>query len=296
MTYLVHHGIKGQMWGFRNGPPYPLGAGAKSAKEKKAERSEKKKHTARSSGENIARRIISKNGDKKVGFAAELAIYTAIQLAPLLAYLGIAVAFKHSEKKDKEKEDKEAEKRFEKRNPKRVSELPKLESPMEPSESMKLTNPGFPEEGHVYNCTFCTTAMALREKGYDVKAQTTDHGWYTNRFWERTFGIEKQTPIHELRPNDIVNTLESQGKGAYGNVSVYWKWGGGHSIFWKNDDSGKLHIYDGQAGEEYDTSENSKLMKALSVGETTYCRLDNVEPTDYVLAFVEPRETVEEER
>ncbi|MBP5597480.1 MAG: hypothetical protein J6Y02_19060 [Pseudobutyrivibrio sp.] len=27
--YLVHHGIKGQKWGVRNGPPYPLGSGTK---------------------------------------------------------------------------------------------------------------------------------------------------------------------------------------------------------------------------------------------------------------------------
>lgn len=295
MTYLVHHGIKGQSWGVRNGPPYPLGSAAKSAKEKKADRSEKKKYTARSSGENIARRIISKKGDKKVGFAAELAIYTAIQLAPLLAYLGIAAVFSYSIKKDKEKEEAEAESRFAKRKPKHVSQLPRLESPMPPSENMKITNPGFPNEGHIYNCTFCTTAMVLREKGYDVQAQTTDHGWYSDRFWERTFGVH-QTEIHELRPKDIVNALESNGKGAYGNIDVNWKMGGGHSIFWKNDDNGKLHIYDGQSGEEYETDERSKLMRAIQVGETTYSRLDNVEPTDYVLAFVSPRESTEETR
>lgn len=34
--YLMHHGIAGQKWGKRNGPPYPLSAGAHSASEKKA--------------------------------------------------------------------------------------------------------------------------------------------------------------------------------------------------------------------------------------------------------------------
>ena len=34
--YLMHHGIAGQKWGKRNGPPYPLAAGAHSASEKKA--------------------------------------------------------------------------------------------------------------------------------------------------------------------------------------------------------------------------------------------------------------------
>lgn len=34
---LWHHGIKGQKWGERNGPPYPLNEGDKSSEEKKAE-------------------------------------------------------------------------------------------------------------------------------------------------------------------------------------------------------------------------------------------------------------------
>lgn len=34
--YLMHHGIAGMRWGKRNGPPYPLSAGAHSASEKKA--------------------------------------------------------------------------------------------------------------------------------------------------------------------------------------------------------------------------------------------------------------------
>lgn len=33
--YLKHHGIKGQKWGVKNGPPYPLNASDRSASEKK---------------------------------------------------------------------------------------------------------------------------------------------------------------------------------------------------------------------------------------------------------------------
>ena len=33
---IWHHGIKGQSWGVRNGPPYPLGSGDHSAAERKA--------------------------------------------------------------------------------------------------------------------------------------------------------------------------------------------------------------------------------------------------------------------
>ncbi len=30
MSHISHHGILGQKWGNRNGPPYPLGGGKKS--------------------------------------------------------------------------------------------------------------------------------------------------------------------------------------------------------------------------------------------------------------------------
>lgn len=42
---LSHHGIEGQKWGVRNGPPYPLGSGDHSATEKRAMRKENKKIT-----------------------------------------------------------------------------------------------------------------------------------------------------------------------------------------------------------------------------------------------------------
>ena len=35
-TYLQHNGIKGQKWGVRNGPPYPISEGQHSAAEKRA--------------------------------------------------------------------------------------------------------------------------------------------------------------------------------------------------------------------------------------------------------------------
>ena len=35
-NYLMHHGILGQKWGHKNGPPYPLDAKDHSSSEKKA--------------------------------------------------------------------------------------------------------------------------------------------------------------------------------------------------------------------------------------------------------------------
>ena len=33
-NYLAHHGILGQKWGVKNGPPYPLSSTQKSSEEK----------------------------------------------------------------------------------------------------------------------------------------------------------------------------------------------------------------------------------------------------------------------
>ena len=45
--YLVHHGILGQKWGTRNGPPYPLGGGDYSPSEEKAIKAERKNKYSR---------------------------------------------------------------------------------------------------------------------------------------------------------------------------------------------------------------------------------------------------------
>ena len=40
--YIEHHGIQGQKWGVRNGPPYPLRGGDYSYSEKQAIKRNKK--------------------------------------------------------------------------------------------------------------------------------------------------------------------------------------------------------------------------------------------------------------
>lgn len=56
LAWLVHHGIKGQKWGLRNGPPYPLGEGDHSAAEKKAAQNDK--HTGGSRVRNPHDRLV----------------------------------------------------------------------------------------------------------------------------------------------------------------------------------------------------------------------------------------------
>lgn len=61
---LMHHGVQGQKWGKRNGPPYPLNAEGRADLEKQIEKSEKKSKKA---GKAIVRNAI---GTAASGYAA----------------------------------------------------------------------------------------------------------------------------------------------------------------------------------------------------------------------------------
>lgn len=76
--------------------------------------------------------------------------------------------------------------------------------------------------------------------------------------------------------------------GSYGNLTVAWKLGGKHSLFWKNE-GGRTRIYDGQSGEEItqSPSKTRSFMDFVNLKTITYNRLDNCEPTTYALAAVE---------
>ena len=88
-------------------------------------------------------------------------------------------------------------------------------------------------------------------------------------------------------------TLSQTGDGSYGNLTVAWKLGGKHSLFWKNE-GGRTRIYDGQSGEEItqSPSKTRSFMDFVNLKTITYNRLDNCEPTTYALAAVErPKKT-----
>lgn len=55
--YLMHHGIQGQKWGKRNGPPYPLGSQGESKSHRSAQEKKLTKNRSISSEKlNILRR------------------------------------------------------------------------------------------------------------------------------------------------------------------------------------------------------------------------------------------------
>lgn len=197
----------------------------------------------------------------------------------------------------KKSEEKHLNQRYKERAIKTLDDAPRLSKPMPPEQSMKLTNPGWGEPGRVSNCVQCTAAMALREKGYDVKAAPLpgDTGWMSSTIMPDMWkGAKTKFMADNTTQQSMVKTLEKQGPGAYGDLSVQWATGGGHSMFYKVDDAGKVHLYCGQSGEEFDMT-SPEFGQAIRLDAVQYTRLDNCEPQEKVLAMVEPADGAEEE-
>lgn len=152
-------------------------------------------------------------------------------------------------------------------------------------ELRKGVNPDYPKTGSNRNCMLCTTAMAMRLKGYDVQANKINQGfesykpedWFSNSQVKR---INRKSKIV-----DVINELSSQGDGSYGNIMVSWKktlGGGGHSILYTVK-HGKVEFIDGQANTTYDADQ---LFKWVDMNDVSYINLTNAVPKDIVAGLV----------
>ena len=170
VDYMAHHGILGQKWGKRNGPPYPLDAKSHSASEKKAgwrkslDKPNTKSHTKRATSGNA-----DEDDDDKLHLTENqkkaIKIGAAVTATALIAYGGYRLT--KSGKIDLSKMTNIAGKMFDK-----TTGLEKLVKPETMSETLKAVNPKYSDFDRRYNmnCGNCAIAFEARLRGFNVEA------------------------------------------------------------------------------------------------------------------------------
>ena len=306
--FLAHHGIKGQRWGVRNGPPYPLKAGDHSASEKKANwrSSLSNKVGGGTSATSKARNYMTPSEKKQdrmkalsealisagVGTVVAASTITAFadasgvpvtpkMLAPAVIAAGLAATTPYIRHTIASKKEKAAEEwRSNAPLDKKTGLHLKTENLTEKEDAQRI-NPGFKNmyRDTKNNCTMCSAAYDLRRRGYDVVAQKSPTGYEPENSFEKWYkgAKQKRIKIDPYAHMQVENMLSKEPEGSRGALVLYSSFGGGHAVAYEITD-GKINVIDGQCGKTYDVTNVDRLAQWGGLSHVGYYRLDNLEP------------------
>lgn len=139
------------------------------------------------------------------------------------------------------------------------------------------------KQARTMNCPFSTTSLVMRLKGYYCQAaEISTPGLQSGEILSMFDGAKLSRP-YSITKKGLMKALSKSGNGTYGNLLVYWKNGGGHSILYTVEKDG-VHFLDGQLNKEWKMDE---LLDKIDLPSTEFIRLDNCNPNDKVLKAVE---------
>lgn len=248
-TQLYHHGIPGQKWGDRNGPPYPLDD---KEHDQVVERKEKKGLT---------------DEQKKA------LIIGASITAGLIAGYG---AYRLYEINKFNKSD------FGDLGYMLKNKTYSADEDMKAVNGSRLLNPFKNLNGqYSHNCVLCSATYDLRRRGYDVKAGEETIGKTWNDV-AKIYGLSEKELMDRIKSFDrskgsyenIVNAVKEYGDGTRGSLHIQYSpilGGGYHSIVWEND-RGQPILRDCQSGKKY---KGKQIQDLLNI-----CDADSIIRTD----------------
>ena len=185
--------------------------------------------------------------------------------------------------------------------PDSFDDVKKLDKKQSNAEDQAVINPDYKPKkfDYSYNCSFCTAAYDLRKRGYDVEAMPISVlegpvvddilSWYKGSKAVSEDRVTEKLPQSKrykasYRAKALNESLAEYGDGARGHLCMYWKMGGGHDIVWSVE-NGKVVYRDCQTNQTLDMTNTLQY-----VGNYSYVRVDNCEPTEEVLRTVRNRD------
>ena len=267
---LYHHGIKGQRWGVRRGPPYPLGEG------------KRRRNTPKSSGKPVGR--VDNRVEKS--YTSYKNFSKALKVGAVAALTGLAIygAYKSGYLTEASKVGRQAVKEAmgkvgslptgnfgdftppsgsnSSQSTSKPKHAPVIRDPKtgfklinEPlSESLKNANPLKTSSEGDNNCAYCAVAGFLRTLGYDVTAKSTggrmqNMGGVLEDCFKGVKVYEGSATRFAKSPEDAAQMLKKRfGNNASGAVGIDFRGGrGGHVFSWTIRD-GAVEFLDFQQG------------------------------------------------
>ena len=248
---LYHHGIKGQKWGERNGPPYPL-----DQKTHNKVTHKQKHYTIRRADSNNPKDV-----HKVRKFIADTT--------------GIG------KKRELLAESRENEARIRKRSMEKDAKtnLPLKNRKWSIDEDIDAVNPGYTNfnENTKSNCAYCSLAFEMRQRGFDVTARKDAHGLYVddirrcfqgNRDFQY-YGYGYKSADSDFEGSKIVadlraftmfdqsrctklfmDCMKKQPDNSRGLMNVEYGDLGAHSVTYVKQ-NGQVYICDSQIGKKY---------------------------------------------
>lgn len=150
---------------------------------------------------------------------------------------------------------------------------------MSPDADMAKVNPGYNNwsDGTKSNCLICTATYALRRKGFDVTANGANDGYDTTAMLQAfPKATMRRVQLPKTNKNNELASVLNMPEGAFGNMSISWKNGGGHSMV-VSVEGGRIVIRDTQSNKVYRGAAVNKIL-AHSTGDAKVIRLDNADP------------------
>lgn len=265
VSYLAHHGIKGQKWGVRNGPPYPLQDTQKSVAEKRDD-------------------VLGSS--MLVAMAASLAISVAFSAASSAESKVAAHIRTHKDDKLRDLNTN-----VDSQTGLRLKTVDATEK-----QDLARVNPAyehgmFADRSTNNNCAYCSTAYFMRRKGYDVRANLNATGVDERTllsFWkDGKFKVADGFKPGPTTAKATIDLLNKQPDGSYGYINLQWTTGIGHSMIYEKVGE-KIVIRDAQSNKTHTNgasylrslADRGSIMNGTSnlLRSTSILRVDDLEP------------------
>ena len=271
---IEHHGIDGQKWGVRNGPPYPLS----EEKHDKVVKAKNGYSKLSSSKKNEGSAVLAAVG---VEVAATAAIVATMALASNLSdrhqHKKKIDAIQNESKLLDEKGIADTNKRFDDEHPPKT-----IEGAHSPESDMAKVNPLFDKAipGTTQNCVLCSLTYDLRRRGYDVTAKLSNEPMNTERVLKSVYKSKHETEYYtdchsfEKVESNMLKKYPDNSRGIF--LARHYSSLGymGHAMAWEIK-GGKVYVYDTQSNKKVKLTKADMGLLMPTMSGTV--RTDNLE-------------------